>query len=375
VKETGREHRREIERFRRNLAEELDAACLYEAIAASEQDEEKASIFRELAETERAHAAVWAQKLEDAGAPAPPHRVGLRTRLLSALARRGGAATVLPIMRSIEDGAEAGYAGQPDAKALGMDRQEQSHARVFSALSAQDGRASIASVETWHRGSRGGSLRAAVFGANDGLVSNFSLIMGVAGAAPGQGVILLTGMAGMLAGAFSMAAGEYVSVRSQRELFEHEIRKERDELESSPEEERKELELIYRAKGIPREQAAELARSIIASPGSALDTLAREELGLDPSELGSPWTAAFSSFFAFVGGAVIPLVPFFFLEGAHGVASSAGLSALALFAVGALIALFTGKGALYGGFRMAAIGGAVALVTNTLGRLIGVSLG
>lgn len=365
----------DVRRFRRNRAEELDAAFLYEAIAASEKDDEKASIFRELAETERAHAEVWSKKLEDAGAPVPPHRAALKTRLLALLARRGGASSVVPILRSIESGADGAYAQQADAKALGLDRQEKAHARVFTALNAQDGKASIASVESWHRGSRGGSLRAAVFGANDGLVSNFSLIMGVAGAAPGQGVILLTGMAGMLAGAFSMAAGEYVSVRSQRELFEHEIQKEQDELESSPEEERKELELIYRAKGIPREQAAQLAASIIGSPASALDTLAREELGLDPSDLGSPWTAALSSFCAFVGGAVIPLVPFFFLQGWQGVTVSAALSALALFTVGALIAFFTGKGALYGGLRMAAIGGAVALVTNTLGRIIGVSLG
>lgn len=365
----------DLRRFRRNRAEELDAAFLYEAVADSERDAEKASIFRELAETERAHAEIWRKKLEDAGAPIPRNAPSLKARLLARLARRGGARAVAPILRSVESRADGAYARQADAKALGLDRQEKSHAKVFATLSASGGKASIASVESWHRGSRGGSLRAAVFGANDGLVSNFSLIMGVAGAAPGQGVILLAGTAGMLAGAFSMAAGEYVSVRSQRELFEHEIRKERDELENSPDEERKELELIYRAKGIPREQAAQLAASIIGNPDSALDTLAREELGLDPSDLGSPWTAAISSFLAFVAGAVIPLLPFFFLQGLHGVAASAALSALALFTVGALIAFFTGKGALYGGFRMALIGGAVALVTHTLGRLIGVSLG
>ena len=171
-----------------------------------------------------------------------------------------------------------------------------------------------------------------------------------------------------------MSAGEYVSVRSQRELFEHEIQKEEEELVSSPEEERKELELIYRAKGIPKEEAEKLATSIIKSPDSALDTLAREELGLDPSDLGSPWVAALSSFLAFLGGAVIPLAHFFFWHGSRGIVASAILSAFALFSVGALIAFLTGKRVLFGGFRMAIIGGLVALVTNALGRLIGVSL-
>ncbi len=366
--------REDIERFRANLEDELDGAALYDAMANAEKDPEKASIFRELADVERGHAAVWSRKLEEAGSPAPPHRPGLKTRLLGALARRLGTSSVVPVVQAIESGANDAYAAQADAKALGMDRSEKTHAKVFASMdSAPAG--GIASAESWHRGSRGGSLRAAVFGLNDGLISNFSLMMGVAGASPGRGVVLLTGVAGMLAGAFSMAAGEYVSVRSQRELFERELAREEEELEASPEEERKELELIYRAKGIPAQEAARLAEALLSNPGSALDTLAREELGLDPGELGSPWVAAWSSFAAFVGGALIPLLPFAFVHGAAGVWTSAGVSAAALFGVGALLSIFTGKSALYSGFRMAAIGGVVAIVTNTLGRLIGVSLG
>jgi VIT1/CCC1 family predicted Fe2+/Mn2+ transporter len=289
------------------------------------------------------------------------------------LARRAGTAGVLPILLASESTANSAYAGQEDAKALGLDRVERTHAKVFASMAPGDS-PGIADKESWHRGSGGGSLRAAVFGLNDGLVSNFSLMMGVAGAAPGRGVVILSGLAGMLAGAFSMAAGEYISVRSQRELFEREIVKEEEELTSSPEEEKKELELIYRAKGIPREEAVRLAETLLSNPESALDTLAREELGLDPGELGSPWGAAWSSFLAFVGGALIPLLPFVFVSGPYGIWAAAAASAVALFGVGAILSIFTGKGALYSGLRMMVIGGLVALITNTLGRLLGVSL-
>ncbi|MEW5763774.1 MAG: VIT1/CCC1 transporter family protein [Acidobacteriota bacterium] len=361
-------------RWLRNLRDERRAAAVYEALAQAEKDAERASLFRDLAAVETRHAEVWEGKLRDAGVKTAAVRPGVRDRLLLLLARRFGTAGVLPILEAAERNADGSYADQADARAVGMDREEKVHARVFETLGAS-GSAAIARQETWHRSSRGGSLRAAVFGMNDGLVSNFSLIMGVAGAGPGRGVLLLTGAAGMLAGAFSMAAGEYVSVRSQRELYEHEIRKEEEELRNSPEEEARELELIYRAKGIPREQAAALSRAIVESPHSALDTLAREELGLDPGDLGSPWAAASSSFFAFVAGAFIPLAPFLILEAGPGVAVSASLSAAALLAVGGLLAFFTGRSVLYGALRMAAIGGTVALVTHLLGRLIGVSLG
>jgi VIT1/CCC1 family predicted Fe2+/Mn2+ transporter len=364
----------DLARWRRNLRDERRAAAVYGALARTEQDAERASLFRDLSAIESRHAEVWEEKLRDAGVTPDAVRPAFRDRILLFLARRFGTSGVLPILEATERNADGGYAAQADARAAGMDREEKVHARVFEALGAT-GSATIARQESWHRGSRGGSLRAAVFGMNDGLVSNFSLIMGVAGAGPGRGILLLTGTAGMLAGAFSMAAGEYISVRSQKELYEHEIRKEEEELQNSPEEEARELELIYRAKGIPKEQASGLARAIVLNPQSALDTLAREELGLDPGDLGSPWIAASSSFFAFVAGALIPLAPFLFLEAGPGVLLSAALSAAALLAVGGLLAFLTGRSVLYGACRMAAIGGAVAVVTHLLGRLIGVSLG
>jgi VIT1/CCC1 family predicted Fe2+/Mn2+ transporter len=370
--------RAEVRRLTENYRDEVDGAALYEALAAAERDPERASVLRELAGVERRHAATWAEKLEEAGVSVSPEP-SLRVRLVGRLAGRVGARALLPLARAMEGDATQAYAAQPDAAALGFHRDEASHARVFSQL-AKSGSADVAGHESWHRASSGGNLRAAVFGVNDGLLSNFSLMMGMAGgaaAAAGDGagqVVVLAGFAGMLAGAFSMAAGEYVSVRSQRELFEREIAKEAEELDSSPEEEIKELELIYRAKGVPAEQAASLARALADNPDSALDTLAREELGLDPEELGSPWGAALSSFGAFVAGAVIPLAPFLLLDPGPAFWVSAGASGLALFALGALLALFTGRGLLWGGLRMFGVGCGVALATHLIGRLVGVSV-
>src|SRR5262249_46699300 len=214
------------------------------------------------------------------------------------------------------------------------------------------------------------SLRAAVFGVNDGLVSNFSLVMGFAGAEARPEYILLAGVAGLLAGSFSMAAGEYVSMRAQRKLFEQQIAMERQELEMSPKEEEDELALIYQAKGIPEREAALLARRIVENPKTAIDTLAREELGLDPTELGSPWTAAISSFCAFVMGAFVPMLPYIFTAGSTALILSAVLSCLALFGVGALLSIFTARGPIFTGMRMLGIGLLAAGITFIVGRLL-----
>jgi VIT1/CCC1 family predicted Fe2+/Mn2+ transporter len=220
----------------------------------------------------------------------------------------------------------------------------------------------------------GNTLRAAVFGVNDGLVSNAALILGVAGATSDNGVILLTGTAGLLAGALSMAAGEYVSVRSQREMFEYQIGLEREELEQYPEEEAAELALIYAAKGIPKEEAQSLAKRLLQDPERALDTLAREELGLNPDELGSPPKAAAASFVAFAAGAILPLAPYVFAPAGEAFASSIGLAGASLFGVGALLSLFTGRRAIHGGLRMLAIGSLAGAATYFIGHALGISL-
>jgi VIT1/CCC1 family predicted Fe2+/Mn2+ transporter len=231
-------------------------------------------------------------------------------------------------------------------------------------------------AEHRHRGlGGGGNLRAAVFGVNDGLVSNASLILGVAGATTDAHTVLLTGIAGMCAGAFAMAAGEYVSVRSQRELFEHQIGLERDELKQYPDAEAQELALIYAAKGLAPKEANRLAHRIIADPEQALDTLAREELGLNPDELGSPWGAAISSFLSFAAGALLPVAPFAIMPGGGALPFAIGVTAIALFGVGALLSLFTGRNAVYSGARMLALGSLAGGITFLVGRLAGVSLG
>jgi VIT1/CCC1 family predicted Fe2+/Mn2+ transporter len=293
--------------------------------------------------------------------------------LLGWLARRFGTSRVIPIISSLEARDEAGYMQQPEAE--GLPAEERAHSRTLWAMSGGgSGVEAIAGTERWHLMSRGGGLRAAVFGINDGLVSNFSLVMGFAGAEARPEYILLAGVAGLLAGSFSMAAGEYLSVSAQRELFEQQITMEKQELEMSPKEEEEELALIYQAKGIPEDQARSLARRIISNPKTAIDTLAREELGLDPTELGSPWIAAGSSFVAFVMGAFVPVLPYLFTHGTKAWITSGLLSFLALFGVGALISIFTARGPIVSGLRMLGIGLLASGITYGVGWLLGVSI-
>jgi VIT1/CCC1 family predicted Fe2+/Mn2+ transporter len=224
-------------------------------------------------------------------------------------------------------------------------------------------------------GGKSGALRAAIFGVNDGLVSNLSLIFGVAGAGAGNEVVVLAGVAGLLAGAFSMAAGEYISVRVQREVFERVIHLEAHEIGSDPEAERAELADLYVRKGLSRELADRLAEELMKDPAVALDTHAREELGLDPDEgLGSPLAAAGASFAMFAVGALVPLLPFLFGSGEGAVPISAVLSGLALFGIGAAMSYLTGRNAMVSGIRMLAIGAAAAAVTYLVGTLLDVGV-
>lgn len=363
----------DIERYRANYIVEKDGIALYRAMAAAEKDKKRSEIFEKLARNEERHAQRWAHLIETGGGKVPAHRPSARVHLLGWLARRFGTNRVIPIISSLEARDEAGYMQQPEAE--GLPAEERAHSRTLWAMSGGgSGVEAIAGTERWHLVSRAGGLRAAIFGVNDGLVSNFSLVMGFAGAEAKPEYILLAGVAGLLAGSFSMAAGEYVSVRAQRELFEQQIAMEKQELEMSPEEEEEELALIYQAKGIPNDQARALARRIIANPKTAIDTLAREELGLNPGELGSPWVAAGSSFFAFVIGAFVPVLPYLFSAGRTAWAASGVMSCLALFGVGALISIFTARGPLVSGLRMLGIGLLASAITYAVGALLGVSI-
>lgn len=367
-------------RYHANWQDEIESAALYAAIAAAEPNPSLAEVYRRLAAVEAEHAGFWEAQLREAGQPVPPHRLGWRTRTLIWLVGRFGPAFVLPTIGGLERMDSRGYAAQPESRATALPAQERSHARVLQAIvtgtpGGMEGQA-LAQLEGRHRASSGNALRAAVLGASDGLLSNFSLVMGVAGADTEGWAVLVAGLAGLLAGAFSMALGEWISVQSSRELYERQIGIERDELEQNPAEEQEELALIYQAKGLPEEQARALAARLVADPTTALDTLAREELGVDPDELGgSAWEAAISSFLLFAVGAIVPVLPFLFLSGLAAVGLSVVLSTLGLFGIGAAITLLTGRSVWYSGMRQVLVGLAAAAITFGIGRLIGISLG
>jgi VIT1/CCC1 family predicted Fe2+/Mn2+ transporter len=356
-------------RFRGLLASEQRSADLYAGLADAAAGDRR-EVFSELAAVERKHAAHWEAKLNELGAPVPaPPRRGLRTHTLTWLARRLSIEAVLPYLERAEHSDAGLYQGDADATAA-MAVDERSHARVLTRLRSAQGTAdAIRTREPWHRGDRSGALRAAVFGVNDGLVSNTSLVMGFAGSGAAAGVVLFAGLAGLLAGAFSMAAGEYISMRSQREAYEREIELESMELRDDPDAEAEELALIYRAKGLDAEQAEQAAAAIMNDREIALDTLAREELGLDPGELGSPWSAALSSLFAFAAGAVVVVLPYLFGSGRAALIAAVVLAAVALFAVGAVIGLLNGRSAVRSGARQLLVGGAAAVLVFGIGHL------
>jgi VIT1/CCC1 family predicted Fe2+/Mn2+ transporter/rubrerythrin len=375
-----------------NLKLERDAITLYDGLARIEKDERRAAAFRKIAGNERRHADVWAGKLRDLGAAVPDAggpRLRIRTILL--LARILGTHAVRDMVQALEGDEEELYNAQaaPEVEAIAADERE--HAEIWKRLSgdgaaqtaegatpsAPDIRPSdIGKREKWHHAGRSGTLRAIIFGVSDGLVSNLALVMGVAGASSGLGsFVLLAGIAGLLAGAFSMAAGEYISMQSQRELFERQIALERAELEAMPDEEQAELAMLYRAKGFTEAEASTIAARMFSDPQHALDTLVREELGLDPDELGSPWGAAGGSFIAFGVGAAIPVVPYMLTTGGPAFVAAIALSLAALFAVGAGVSLLTGRGLLFSGARQVLIGSAAAIVTYLVGIAIGVTVG
>lgn len=387
----------DVEQSLDNLKLERDAIVLYDALAAIEKDPRRADAFRRIAGNERRHADIWAAKLRELGADVPvPGGPRTRVRFIILAARLLGTSAVAELVKALEGDEEEAYDAQgasPEVAAIAADERE--HAVIWDRLKAADQAAEISDPgrdgvaiarrarnaaevgqrETWHRaGGRSGTLRAVIFGVSDGLVSNLSLVMGVAGAAAGNpSFILLAGVAGLLAGAFSMAAGEYISMQSQRELFERQISLERAEMEAMPEEEEAELAASYRAKGFTAEEAARIAHRIFRDPVAALDMLVREELGLDPDELGSPWGAAGGSFVAFAIGASIPVVPYLFGGGTAVLFISLGLSLIALFGVGAAVSLLTGRGLIFSGVRQLAIGLAAAAVTYLIGSIIGVT--
>ncbi len=328
--------------------EELSSAYLYRRLAAREDGSRKA-LFLELATAAEHQAGLWTEKMSIAP---PDFAPALRTRIVGWLIQRFDPRAIKPILAATKVRGLSVYLNDTPGHAMPEHVDE---------------------VGGRHRGiAHGGNLRAAVFGVNDGLVSNAGLILGVVGAGSEPKTVLLSGVAGLLAGAFSMAAGEYVSVRSQREMYEYQIGLEREEFALYPGEETAELALIYAARGMSKTEAMDLAANMTSDPQRALDTLAREELGLNIDQLGSPWGAAISSFFAFAGGAAIPLLPY--ISGTGKVSWSVALAGIALFAVGCALSLFTGRNALSSGLRMLFIGACAGVATYLIGSILGVSL-
>jgi len=317
--------------------DERNSAFTYNALAEMQQDARIAEVYRRMAAVEIKHAEKWEGLLSEAGITLPAFKPEWRSRLLIGLARRLGPELIIPSLQAREKSGVTAYARQGMARGMAM--QEQSHGMMLNEIqkSAKGGMegSSLAQLEGRHRSTGGNALRAAVLGANDGLVSNLSLVMGVAGASMNNKSILIAGMAGLLAGAISMALGEWLSVQSSRELYSHQIKIEAEEIDQAPEEEAEELALIYEARGLPIDQAQQMAAKILSNRDTAIDVMAREELGIDPEELGgSAWTAAITSFILFAIGAIIPVASFIFWSGTQAIFISIVLSTVGLFVLG-----------------------------------------
>ena len=366
------------QRYIENWSDERNTASLYHLISELEKDPRIAEVYLRMEKIELRHADHWVKLMKEGGETLPEFKPSTRARILAWLARRFGASMILPSMQTMEQSGVKSYNQQAEAKGMGGD--EAGHANIINQLTRTTIRGGIegsalAQMEGRHKATGGNALRAAVLGANDGMVSNLSLVMGVAGATLEGNAVLIAGVAGLLAGAISMALGEWLSVQSSRELYENQIKIETMEINRNPQEEIEELALIYEARGLATDQARSLASQIMENKESAIQTLAREELGIDPDELGgSAWEAALTSFFLFAIGAIVPLFAFIVWKGMTAVLISIVMSTVGLFVLGAVVTLFTGQTVLKSGLRMVIFGLLAAAVTFGIGKLIGVSV-
>lgn len=360
----------------KNIQTEVDAGFLYGVLAEHEEDENVALVFRQMSDIEKGHALAFLKKnnMDAAQLPNPSGRA----KVLKAIGKIFGYDYVLGVLLDTEKSISNAVAGARKKSKSTTSISDNAHVTILKNILNNNAKVSgsnLARFEKRHRSVGGNALRAAVLGGNDGLVSNFSLVMGIAGATSGQTGVLLAGLAGLLAGALSMALGEWISVKSSQELYENQMQLEMDEIETNPEGEEKELALIYISKGIPENQAKDMAKDIMLSKDRAHGVLVREELGINPEDLkGSAMEAAITSFILFSVGAVIPVIPFFFLNGLKAILLSTTLSAFGLFLIGSAITLFTGKSVWYSGFRQVLFGLLAAAITFGIGRLIGVSV-
>lgn len=360
----------------KNIQTEIDACFLYQKLADQEADATIANVFRQMSAIEKGHAEAFAKKenisLENLLKPS------WRAKTLNMIGKIFGYDYVLGSLMDTEKSLSNAIITSKKKNKKEITGTETAHVSILRTILEKEKKVSgaqLSKFEKRHRSVGGNAIRAAVLGGNDGLVSNFSLIMGIAGATAGQEGVLLAGLAGLLAGALSMSLGEWISVKSSQELYENQMQIEMEELETNPEGEKKELALIYIAKGLPEEQAHQMAADIMKDKTYAHDVLVKEELGINAEELkGSAVEAAIYSFILFAIGAVIPVIPFMFTSGMKAIVFSVSLSAAGLFLIGAAITLFTGKNVWHSGLRQVLFGLAAAAITFGIGKLIGVSV-
>ena len=360
-------------KYKSYLAEEVDGIFIYQQLAEIENDSNLVEIYSHLAESEQRHVDLWQQELAKLDADNTLPEPSIRAKALMWIARKFSPDLVLPVIKAFESDAASMYVGDSVAELEMLPADEASHARVFAALESSSGASGnmISRLEQRHSSfASRDTLRAGVLGSSDGLVSNMLLVAGFAGANPSQEAVVLAGFAGLLAGSISMGLGEWISVTTTKEAAQAQIAVETEELRLDPDAEKRELELIYQAKGVSSEHAKALVESIFQSPDNARDTMVREELGINLDDIGSPWKAAISSFLLFSVGAIIPVIPFLFGNSVAHILAAGVFCALGLFTLGGLVTLLTGQSILKSGFRQMTIGVSIASLTFAIGWVI-----
>ena len=360
-------------KYKSYLAEEVDGIFIYQQLAEIENDSNLAEVYSHLAESEQRHVDLWQQELAKLDADNTLPEPSIRAKALMWIARKFSPDLVLPVIKAFESDAASMYVGDSVAELEMLPADEASHARVFAALESSSGASGnmISRLEQRHSSfASRDTLRAGVLGSSDGLVSNMLLVAGFAGANPSQEAVVLAGFAGLLAGSISMGLGEWISVTTTKEAAQAQIAVETEELRLDPDAEKRELELIYQAKGVSSEHAKALVESIFQSPDNARDTMVREELGINLDDIGSPWKAAISSFLLFSVGAIIPVIPFLFGNSVTHILVAGVLCALGLFTLGGLVTLLTGQSILKSGLRQMTIGVSIASLTFAIGWVI-----
>ena len=375
-----------IAALQQNWQREVEGARTYRDLAERERDPARRNVLIKMADAEQRHAQKWERKLAELGAEPPIEKRTLGMRFKGWLLRQVGTEAALRQLESEEDKDIARYEAQArtvnDVEAQEMlrevKREEESHGRIIREIVSPIGPQGMLDLmlrrERWHKRG-GGWLGDAIYGANDGLGAVFGIVSGVAGFTGGtsSNIVLISGLAGMLASALSMGSGAYLATKSEREVYQAEIERERREIEEEPEEEQEELALFYQLKGFTEEEATMLAARLAEKPEQFLRTLAHEELGLSEDSFPNPWVAAASAMISTAIGAFIPIIPFFFLQGPAAIIAAAFISLIAHFVVGAAKTLVTGRSWFLSGMEMTIVGAIEAVITYVLGATLRVA--